>query len=109
MPTRAQLCEELAKLHKKHAAAFAREKEIKKTLTTSATENFQETIPGVGVVKVSSPRPKECTGIAPEIVVDVFLARPERERDKLIERGIVRMVEQWKGAYYGAVTVELFS
>jgi hypothetical protein len=44
-----------------------------------------------------------------EIVVDVFLIRPEKERKRLIERGIVRMVEQWKDAYYGPVTVELFS
>jgi hypothetical protein len=76
MPTRAQLCKELAMLHRKHAAAFASEKEIKKALTSAATENFQETVPGVGVIKVSAPKAKECTGIAPEIVVDVFLGRP---------------------------------
>jgi hypothetical protein len=107
--TRAQLCEELAKLHKKHAAAFAREKELKKALTSAATENFQQTIPGLGVVKVSAPKPKECTGEAPEISIDVFLAQSKKARDTLIQKGVVNMVQQWKGAYYGSVTVELFS
>jgi hypothetical protein len=62
----------------------------------------------LGVVKVSAPRDKRCVGTAPEIVVDVFLARPQRERDRLIKGGVVKMAEQRKDPYYGAVTVELF-
>jgi hypothetical protein len=71
-------------------------------------ENFQLVVDKLGRIKVSAPKDKVCKGTAPEIIVEAFLALPERERDKLIEKGIVRIAEQWTGAYYGAVTVELF-
>lgn len=108
-PDRKALCEELLTLHKKHAEAFAREAEIKSELKADATENFQIRIEKLGIVKVSAPRPKACTGTAPEVVVEAFLRLPERERKRLLERGIVIEAEQWKNAYYGSVTAELFS
>lgn len=115
-PTKAEIArraaaEELVRLRSKNAAVYAREKELKKTLTTAAGdlgENFQETFPGVGTVKVSAPKPKSCKGTAPEIVVETFLALPERERDRLTGKGIVAIAEQWSSPYYGAVTVDLF-
>jgi hypothetical protein len=109
MATRSALCEELAKLRRKHADAFAREKEIKKLLIEDAgDENFQVAVRGVGVVKVSAAKPKHCKGTAPEIVVDAFLKLPQAQQDKLTEKGVVIIAEQWSGAYYGSVTVDLF-
>jgi hypothetical protein len=57
---------------------------------------------------VSAPKTKRCIGTAPEIVVEAFLKLPERERKRLLERGIVIEAEQWKAPYYGSVTAELF-
>jgi hypothetical protein len=110
-PDRRALCEELLTLRKKHADAFAREKEIKSALTASAgeaQENFKIAIDKLGVVKVSAPKDARCTGTAPEIVVEAFLALTEKERGKLTERGVVKIAEQWTGKYYGSVTAELF-
>lgn len=103
-----KLCAELAKLEAKTADDDARKKEIKKDLLGRHAENFQVTIAGLGVVKLSAKRPKECTGTAPEIVVEAFLGLPEKRRDLLVEQGVVKIAEQWKGAYYGSVSVELF-
>jgi hypothetical protein len=109
MATRDKLAEELLDLRKKHEAAFAREKEIKKLLIADANgENFQVTIKGLGVVKVSAAKDKRCTGQAPELVIDAFLAMPQAQRDRLKDKGVVKIVEQWTGAYYGSVTPELF-
>jgi hypothetical protein len=108
---RRTLAEELVKLKRKHVAVFAREKAIKKALTKDAGEggeNFQEHFPGIGVVKVSAPKEKRCTGTAPEIVVETFLALPEARREKLEKDGIVKIAEQWTNPYYGSVTVDLF-
>ena len=108
---RQALCDELLRLRKKHLDAFTREKEIKSELTRSAGEageNFKITIEGLGVVKVSAPKDKRCTGTAPEIVVDKFLALPASEQKDLTRRGVVVIAEQWTGAYYGSVTPELF-
>lgn len=102
------LCDELLRLAKEHEADFARIKEIKSELLAGATENAKITVNGLGVVKISAPKPKECTGVAPELKVHAFLALEARERKDLIRRGLVAEVEQWKGAYYGAVTPEIF-
>jgi hypothetical protein len=110
-PTTRDLAEELVRLLGAHAEVYAREKELKKALTAAAGDagaNFQESFPGLGVVKVSAPKDKRCIGTAPEIVVEAFLGLPEKRRDKLIEDGVVAIVEQWKGAYYGSVSVDLF-
>jgi len=109
MPSRRALAEELVKLKSKHADVYAREKEIKKALIADADgENFQETIKGIGVVNVSAAKDKRCKGTAPEIVVDAFLRLPKAQQDRLTEKGVVIIAEQWSGAYYGSVSVELF-
>ncbi len=105
------LCTELLKLTAKTEADDARKKEIKTELLRVAGENgdnLKIVIDKLGVVKVSAPRPKECTGVAPEVVVDTFLRLPDRERKDLIKRGIVIEAQQWKDAYYGSVRPELF-
>jgi hypothetical protein len=105
---RTALCRELLNLHKKHEGDFARIKEIKSELLANASENDKISIKDLGVVKISAPKPKECTGIAPELKIDAFLKLEPRERKDLIKQGLVVEAEQWKNAYYGAVTPELF-
>jgi hypothetical protein len=105
------LAEELVRLRADHAAVYAREKELKAALTKAAGEageNFQERFEGLGVVKVSAPKEARCKGTAPEVVVEAFLALPEKRRDKLVEDGIIKIAEQWTNPYYGSVTVDLF-
>jgi hypothetical protein len=105
------LCRELLTIRRKHADVFDREKEVKSQLTAAAGEkgeNLKITIEDLGIVKVSAPKEKRRTGTAPEIVVEAFLRLPERERKDLMKRGLVAEVEQWKSAYYGSVTAELF-
>jgi hypothetical protein len=106
-----ELSRELLNLRKKHCDAFAREKEIKSLLIAAAGdagENLKITVNGLGVVKVSAPKDKRCTGVAPELKIEAYLALEPRERKDLLKRGIVADVEQWSGAYYGSVTAELF-
>lgn len=43
-----------------------------------------------------------------ELDFQEWLKAPQRIRDSLIERGIVKKVTEYTGPYYGAVTVELF-
>lgn len=105
---REALCRELLTLCRKNAKDDARREEIKATLKADAIENDKIKIDGLGIVKISAPKPKQLKGTAPEISIEAFLKLPEKERDKLLERGIVAIVEQWSGAYYGSVTAELF-
>ena len=110
-PDTDELCRELLNIRRKHAEVFGREKEIKSELIAAAGgkgENLKITVGNLGVVKVSAPKDKRCTGVAPEIIVDVFLRLPEKERKDLMKRGLVAEAEQWKAPYYGSVTAELF-
>jgi hypothetical protein len=102
------LCRELLTLHKEHADDFARIKAIKSDLLAAAEENDKIKVAGLGVVKISAPKPKQCAGVAPELKIEAFLGLEPRERKDLLKRGLVAEVEQWKGAYYGSVTPELF-
>jgi len=111
IPDKQNLARELIGLRSKYEPYEARDKEIcaeLKRLAADGGGNFEVVVKGKGRIKVSKPKPKEMTGPAPEIVVDKFLALPDRKREDLIERGIVKMEPQYSGAYYGAVTVELF-
>jgi hypothetical protein len=110
-PDTQALSDELLRLRKKHADVFAREKEIKADLIGAALaegDSLKIVVERLGTVKVSPPKDARCTGTAPQIVVEAFLALPEREKGKLTERGIVKIAEQWTGKYYGSVTAELF-
>jgi hypothetical protein len=107
---REKLADELIRLRTIYQPYEARDKEVCAELKRLAGEsgNFEVVIKGKGRIKVSKPKAKEMTGLAPEIVVEAFLGLPQRERDRLEEKGIVKMAPQYTGAYYGAVTVELF-
>lgn len=103
-----KLCTELAKIEAKAAPLDIRRKEIKTELLAKHAENFKVTLPGLGVVKLSAKKDKRCTGTAPELVVESFLRLTDKQRERMQEQGIVKIAEQWSGAYYGSVTVELF-
>ena len=104
-----KLCKELAQLEAKTLPHDVRKREIKKELLAGHAENFQVTLPGLGVVKLSAKKDKRCTGTTFELVVDKFLSLTEKQRERLVEeQGIVKPAEVWTGAYYGSVGVELF-
>jgi hypothetical protein len=107
----AKLARELVGIHRDHAKIFARIDDIKSQLKQAAGEkgeNLKLEFTGLGQVKVSRPRGKELKGIAPEVKAEVFLGLTEKQRNRLIDDGVIVMAEQWSSAYYGAVTVELF-
>jgi len=106
---RTALARELLGYEKKLFEDLARMSEIKSLLKGDANgENYKITVKGLGEVKVSAPRDKVCTGVTPELAVDKFLALAKGERTALIKSGVVVEAEQWKSAYYGSVTAELF-
>lgn len=107
---RRAFAEELVGLWVKHAPMLARMDELKTELKAIATDtdNFQEVIPGKGKVKVSGKRDKQLLGEKPEVVDERFTALSAAERKALLKSGVVAMVENWSGAYYGSVTVDLF-
>jgi hypothetical protein len=108
---REEAARELVDLRQEFREAYARDKELCAILKEEAKtlgENFKETFPGLGVVKVSAPKEARCKGTAPEVVVEAFLKLTDKEQDKLTERGIVKIAEQWTNPYYGSVTVDLF-
>jgi hypothetical protein len=109
-PNRDKLAAELIALRKKYEPFEARDKEICTLLKQLAgsSGNFEVVVKGEGRIKVSAPKDKAMKGTAPEIVVEAFMALPQRRRDALIEQGVVKVFPQYSGAYYGAVTVELF-
>jgi len=107
-PDNRDLCHELAVIEAEGRAVFARRTEVKKLLTGGATENYQETFDNIGVVKVSAPKDGRCKGTAPELDIAAFLALPEPQQERLIQKGVVKIVPQMTGKYYGSVTVELF-
>jgi hypothetical protein len=59
-------------------------------------------------VKVSAPHDKAPKGETWELDLEAFLAASETERKRLADKGYVKKVTQYSGAYYGGVTVELF-
>jgi hypothetical protein len=110
---RRELAQELLALNRKHADTFARIDDLKSALraiATDAGENFKEEFAGKGAVKVSGGHAAAFKGILPEVAVDVFLALPEKEREKLTDakRGVIKMVPTYGKPYYGSVTVDLF-
>jgi hypothetical protein len=117
---RDKLARELCELRKKYAlsAVLASEKpaddkrdlEICALLKQDAakSDNFRSTINGLGQVTVSAPHDKAATGETYEFMLDIFLAASDAEKKRLMDKGYVKKVMQYSGAYYGAVTVELF-
>jgi len=108
---RRALAEELLGLHRKHGDVFARMEDLKRALRESATaagENFKEEFAGEGVVKVAGRKDGKFKGIVPTIDQRAFIALSEAKRNKLIESGVITMVNEFTQPFYGSVTVEVF-
>jgi hypothetical protein len=73
------------------------------------TGNFQESIAKLGKIKVSAPHDRKFKGKTWVLDVEAFLQAAKPTRDSLLKRGLVKEVDEYSGAYYGSVTVELFS
>lgn len=109
--SRLKLVRELLQLRKDNEAIYKREEELKadlKAIAGGLGENFKETIPGLGSVSVAPPKDKQFKGTMPEVVGLKWTALTDAQRKKYLEGGVIAEVEQWSGAYYGAVTVKLF-
>ena len=48
-----------------------------------------------------------CKGEEPKLDLETYYAAPERERGKLVEKGLVRVEQVWFGKFYGSMTVDL--
>jgi len=110
-----QECEKLGRelllIHKDREPTERRRKELQSLLigmTEDRGGNYQVTVPTLGKISVSAGQPRRCEGPVPELVIEAFLALPEKERAKLVDRGIVAINEQWKEPYAGRVTPTLF-
>jgi hypothetical protein len=73
-----------------------------------AEQKLKVIVAGLGEMSISPPKGRHCEGTEPKLVIDVFLNSPKRERERLIEKGLVVIVEQWKDAYGGRVTPKLY-
>ena len=108
---RQSLCDELVGIHKKHAATFDRVDAIKselKQLATDAGESFKISIAGKGEVNVSGSKKGAYKGDLPILQSDAWLGLTEKQREKHIETGLIKIEAQFGGDYYGAVKVKLF-
>ena len=108
---REKLVRELLELRRRYERFEPRDKEICALLKQDAKDNggnFKMTIGGLGFANVSAPKDKRRTGTTHELILDAYYELSYSKQDKLIKDGIVKEVEVWTGAYYGAVNVELF-
>lgn len=110
-PTRAELCRELLDIELEHQLVFERIDAIKAELKRIALADgqFRETFPGIGYVSVSPEKPKTYKGDLPVLVGDAWLALRDKQRDKLVADGLVRIEAQYSGAYYGRVEAKLIT
>jgi pyridoxine 5'-phosphate synthase PdxJ len=69
-------------------------------------QGFTEQLEG-GSVEVKASRARELKGILPELKPEAFLALPQGRQEKLIEQGLVAMVQQWSPAARPSVTVRV--
>lgn len=109
---RTALAEELLRIKKRQADAgeTAREKEIKAQLIAHAGNeghSLKIEIPELGVVKVSPSHPAEAKGLEP-VVQAAFLTASEKEREKVIAKGFIKMDVVYGKPYYGSVTSDLY-
>lgn len=86
---------------------IAEDKDELRALSIKAGEGFALEVKGLGSVEVRAGRAKELTGTSPELVVSAYLALTEGRRKKLVEDGLVKIVEVWKSAAKPTVTVRL--
>lgn len=103
------LCRELLQIRRDNLPIFTRIDAINTRLKTIGRDNgkFRETFDGLGYVSVSPPTDEKVTGQAPELQVEAWQGLTESRRVKLLEQGLVSIVNIIKRATYGQVRVKL--
>lgn len=108
--SRRAIATELLKLEKKVAPALLAIDGYKEQLRAICKEEgkgFTEAVEGLGSVEVKAGRKAKLTGTCPELVVEVALKLPAGRLAKLIESGLIKMVEIWTKKASPSVTVRL--
>jgi hypothetical protein len=105
------LCEELVGLHRDNSSVFDRIEAIKaelKLIATDAGEPFREVIAGKGQVSVSPPKDGEFKGNVPTLKAEAWNDLTDARRERLLEQGLVEIVAEYGGKFYGRVDVKTF-
>jgi hypothetical protein len=80
-------------------------KERLRDIVKDTGAGFTEEIEGLGSVEVKAGREAKLTGTCPELVVEAALAMPAGRLKRLIESGLIKMVEVWSKKASPSVTV----
>lgn len=108
---RRALAEQLVDLQVQHRSTFAQMDGLKsdlKKIATDAGANFKEEFSGRGQVAVSAAHGKTFKGTVPTLSVEAWFNLPKSRQQKLLDGGLVKLVDEYTGGYYGGVTVKLF-
>ena len=109
---RRSLAKKLLSLRVKHAKIFADMDSIKATLIDLVTKDgkgsTREVFPELGTVTVAPAKDRECRGNIPEVNIENFNALPESRRAKLVDDGVISVVEDWSRPFRGSVAVKTF-
>ena len=103
---------ELLRLEKKIADDLVKidgYKDALREIAIETGEGFVEdlTKEGLGTVEVKGARAAELKGTRAEIVTQAYYALPRSKQDKLVEQGLVTIIEQWSKPAKPSVTVRL--
>jgi len=108
---RRKLAKKLVDLHIRFAKQFAELDGLKASLIANAKnagDGYRESFEK-GQVTVAAPKDKVCRGTIAVLDQAAFKALSDGRRQKLIDDGLISMQEDWAGAFYGRVTVKLFT
>lgn len=83
------------------------DKDALRALSEKAGAGFKIEIVGLGTVEVKAGREEEVTGTSPQLIVAGFLKLTDGRRNKLVEDGLVEIVDVVKRAAKPSVTVRL--
>ncbi len=83
------------------------DKDALRKLSEDAGEGFKVEIAGLGTVEVKAGRAAEITGTSPQLIVGGFLGLTPARQRKLVEDGLVEIVDVVKRAAKPSVTVRL--
>jgi hypothetical protein len=107
---RNELAEQLLRREQKIAEDLRlidEDKDALRALSEKAGNGFKIEIAGLGTVEVKAGRKAEVTGTSPQLIVATFLKLTEGRRKKLVEDGLVEIVDVVKRAAKPSVTVRL--
>ncbi len=98
----------LLKIFEPHETRYNEICALLKEDAKAAGQKLTVIISGLGQMSISPPKERYCEGTEPKLVVDVFLRATKRERERMLEKGLVIIVENWKDAFGGRVSPKLY-